>query len=76
MTRSPNQPVPFGPQKSAEAVRTLHDDIRAKWNKLSDREVGALTGTDDLVTQVARLYTLDREQAQGDVAALLNGRSV
>jgi hypothetical protein len=76
MTNAASQRVPFGPQKSAEAVQTLHDDIRAKWSKLSDFEVGALTGTDNLVSQIARLYTLDREQAQSDVAALLNGRRI
>ncbi len=76
MTIAATQRSPFGSQKSAEAVQTLHDDIRAKWNKLSDFEIGALTGTDDLVTRIASLYTLDREQVQSDVAALLNGRSV
>ncbi len=76
MTIAATPRSPFGSQKSAEAVQTLHDDIRAKWNKLSDFEIGALTGTDDLVTRVASLYTLDREQVQSDVAALLNGRSV
>jgi hypothetical protein len=54
----------------------LHDDIRAQWSKFSDFEIGALKDTDDLITQVASHYTLDREQAQGDVAALLKGRQV
>jgi hypothetical protein len=71
-----NRPLPEFSQKSAEAAQTLHDDIRAKWNKFSDFEVGALKDTDDLVTQVSSRYTLDREQAQGDVAALLNGRQL
>jgi hypothetical protein len=63
-------------QKSAEAAQTLHDDIRARWSKFSDFEVGALKDTDDLITQVASRYKLDREQARGDVAALLKGRQV
>jgi prophage DNA circulation protein len=75
MTNSTHD-VAFVAQKSAEAVQALHDDIRARWSKLSDFEVGALADTDDLVTQVARLYTLDREQVQTDVSALLDGRSV
>ncbi len=75
MTNNSNQAA-FATQKSAEAVQTLHDDIRARWNKLSDFEVGALTSNDDLVTQVARLYTLDREQVESDVSALLDGRNV
>jgi len=57
-------------------VQALHDDIRAKWNKLSDREVGALTDADDLVAQIVRLYTLNLEEVESDVATLLHGRSI
>jgi coenzyme PQQ synthesis protein D (PqqD) len=38
--------------------------------------VGALKDDDDLVAEVASRYTLDREQAQSDVAALLKGRRI
>ena len=76
MTDDLTQHFTAGPQKSDEAAQALHDDIRARWNKLSDFDIGALADTDDLVEQVARLYTLDREQVKGDVATLLNGRSV
>ena len=44
--------------------------------QFTDREVGAFKDTDDLVSQVASRYTLDREQAIGDVEALLNGRQI
>jgi hypothetical protein len=76
VTNLPNQQSTFGPQRSAEAVQTLHDDIRGKWDKLSDLEVGSLTDGDDLVNQVVRLYSLDRASAQREVLALLDGRTV
>ena len=69
-------PTPAGSQRSAEAAQTLHDEIRARWSKLSDFDVGALKDTDDLVEHVAELYSLDREQVRDDVDTLLDGRSV
>ena len=69
-------PLPHLAQRSAAATQDLHDDIRARWSKFSDREIGALKDVDDLVNQVTTRYTLDHEQARGDVAALLNGRQI
>jgi hypothetical protein len=63
-------------QRSAQETQTLHDDIRARWSKLSDYDVGALKDADDLMTQVATRYTLDAEQARADVVALLQGRKI
>lgn len=76
MATANHQPLPNLSQKSAEAAQALHDDIRTRWSKFSDFEIGALKDNNDLITQVASRYTLDREQAQGDVAALLKGRQV
>jgi len=63
-------------QQSAEATQALHDDIRNRWSRLTDREVGALKDTDDLVTKVAGLYGLPRATVQSDVTALLRGRTI
>lgn len=76
MTNADVQTKPFGSQRSALAAQSLHDDIRDRWSKLTDFEVGALRDTDDLVDRVVRLYTLDREQVRRDVDLLLDGRSV
>jgi len=54
--------------------QTVLDDIRAKWNKISDQELSALRSRDDVVTQVQAKYSLNKEQAQRDVDALLMGR--
>lgn len=76
MTNSLHLKTTFGPQSSAAAAQALHDDIRDKWDRLSDFEVGHLTSADDLVTQVVRLYSLDRTAAQREVVALLHGRAI
>ena len=54
---------------------TLGKDIRAKWDKFSEIEVGALKSEDDLVTQLVSKYSLDKPQAQTEAKALVNGRS-
>lgn len=76
MTIASSLPLQHPAQRSASAAQALHDDIRVKWSKFTDREIGAFKDTDDLVSQVASRYTLDREQAIGDVEALLNGRQI
>jgi hypothetical protein len=51
-------------------------DIRAKWGKFSEEDLSALKSNDDLVTQLAAKYSLERVQAQRAVDALLKGRQV
>ena len=63
-------------QQSAEATQALHDDIRTRWSRLTDHEVGALKGVDDLITKVAGLYGLPRATAKSDVTDLLRGRTI
>lgn len=63
-------------QQSAEATQALHDDIRTRWSRLTDHEVGALKGVDDLITKVAGLYGLPRPTAKSDVTDLLRGRTI
>ena len=55
---------------------TLAQDIRSKWDKFSEIEVGALKSDDDLVSQVASKYSLDKAKAQTEVTALLAGRHI
>ena len=69
-------PLPDMAQHSAEAVQALHDDIRTRWSRLTDIEIGHLKDNEDLVTRVSSLYGLERATAQSDVAALLKGRTV
>jgi hypothetical protein len=54
--------------------RDLFDEIWAKWNNFTEQELSSLEGNDDLVSQVALKYRLDKSQAQQDVNDLLNGR--
>ena len=69
-------PLPDNTQQTAEARQALHDDIHARWSRLTDREIGDLHDADDLATQVAAKYGLDQAKAQSDVAAVLKGRAI
>jgi hypothetical protein len=69
-------PLPDTAQKSAEATQALHDDIRTRWSRLTDIEIGHLKDNDDLVTKIAGLYGLERATAQSDVNDLLKGRTI
>jgi hypothetical protein len=61
---------------SPEAKQILLKDIGGKWNKFSAQELGALTSSDELVTQVAAKYSIDKAQAQRDVDAVMKGRQI
>jgi hypothetical protein len=68
-----------GPAKSETAAETKQivlKEIGAKWNKLSEQDLSALKGKDDLVTQVVAKYGLDKAQAQRDVDTMLKGRQI
>jgi hypothetical protein len=64
------------PNTVSEAKQILLKDIRAKWDKFSEQEVGALKNKDDLVTQVVAKYSIDKAQAQRDVEAVMKGRQI
>ena len=51
-------------------------DIRAKWGKFSEEDLFTLKSNDDLVTQLAAMYSLEKGQAQRAVDALLKGRQI
>lgn len=60
---------------ASEVRKIITDEIQAKWGKFSDQDLVALTGRDNLVSQLQSKYKMDKAQAQDDVDALLNGRA-
>jgi len=64
------------PATAAETRHIVLNDVGAKWEKFSARELSAITGRDDLVTQVVAKYGLEQAQAQRDVDMVLKGRRI
>jgi hypothetical protein len=62
--------------EAARTKQTVCNEIRSKWGKFSDQDLSALKDNDDLVTQRAAKYGLDKAQAQRDVDLLLKGRQI
>jgi hypothetical protein len=63
-------------QKRALHKREVLAAISGKWGKFSEQELSDLKDEDDLAVQVAAKYGLEKDIAQHDVAALLNGRAL
>lgn len=61
-------------QRMAVQKRSLLAAIRAKWDKLGEREVSELRNEDELALLVAATYGLEPGTARRDVAAVVNGR--
>jgi hypothetical protein len=59
---------------AAEAEQIVIKEIRAKWGKFSEDDLSSLKNKDDLVTQPAAKYGLEKSLAKRDVDALKNGR--
>ena len=76
MTNAASNPSSSNPKGSAETRQIVLKEIGVKWNKFSAQDLSALKGKDDLVTQVAAKYGLEKVQAQRDVDALLKGRQI
>ena len=81
MTTSPSTPAPnrnaaTGPTPSAETKQIIIKEIRAKWGKFSEDDLSSFKNKDDLVTQRAAKYGLEKSVAQRDVDALMNGRQI
>jgi len=76
MTTAHALPLPELAQRTAAATQTLHGDIRARWSRFSDFDVGCLRDADDLASQVATKYGLDPAKARSDVDAVLKGRQI
>jgi hypothetical protein len=60
----------------ARTRQTVCNEIRSKWGEFSDQDLSALKDNDDVVTQRAAKYGLDKAQAQRDVDALMKGRQI
>lgn len=75
MSETPVNATPAKVETPAEMKQIVLKEVAAKWNKFSEKELSAMTGKDDLITQVAAKYGQGKPQVQHDVDALLNGRS-
>ena len=62
--------------KEPDVNQMIRKDIKTKWDKFSDQDLMSLQNRDDLVTQVAAKYSLDKAKAQSDVDAMMKGRSL
>ena len=60
----------------SETKRSIIGDIRAKWGKFSEDDLSRLRSNDDLVSEIAARYNIDRAQAQSDVDAVMRGRQI
>jgi len=70
-------PMPSAkPAMTPENRQIVLKEIGAKWGKFSEQELSALKSKDDLVTQLAAKYSLEKGNAQRDVDALLKGRQI
>ena len=61
---------------SAETSQMVRSEVGAKWSKFSAQDLFALKDRDDLVSQVASRYGLERSEAQRDVDSVLKGRQI
>jgi len=59
---------------AASAKKALLKDIGAKWRKFSETELSMFTTKDQIVTQVAALYEMDKPKALLEVDAVFKGR--
>ena len=64
------------PETSARTRQIVCNEIRLKWGKFSDQDLSALKDNNDLVTQLAAKYGLEKAQAQRDVNVLMKGRQI
>lgn len=60
----------------SETKRSILGDIRTTWGKFSEDDLTKLRSNDDLVTEIAARYNIDRAQAQSDVDAMMRGRQI
>jgi len=60
----------------SETKRSILSDIRTTWGKFSEDDLGRLRSNDDLVTEIAARYNIDKAQAQRDVDAMMRGRQI
>lgn len=58
-----------------ETKRVMLKDIGAKWDRLSEADIAACKGPNDLVKKLVEKYGADTEQAASDVKRFLKGRT-
>jgi hypothetical protein len=61
---------------SAETRLIVRREVGARWSKLSEQELSALTDRDDLVREVVSKYGIEMSEAQRDVDLVLKGRRI
>jgi len=76
MTNVASTATPAKPEAAAEIRQTVLKEIGAKWGKFSEQDLSGLKTKDDVVTQVAAKYSLDKAVAQRDVDAVMKGRHI
>jgi hypothetical protein len=76
MTNAASNASPTKPETAADTRQIVLKEIGAKWGKFSEQDLSALRSKDDLVTQVVAKYSLEKDQAQRDVDAVLKGRQI
>jgi hypothetical protein len=76
MTNTASNPAVAKSSTAAETRQIVLKEIRAKWGKFSEQELSGLKNNDDVVTQLAAKYGLEKPQAQQDVDALMKGRHI
>jgi len=72
---NPKQPS-AGLANFSKTKRDILNDIRAKWGKFSEDDLGRLRNNDDLVNEIASRYSIDRALAQSDVDTMMRGRQI
>ncbi|MGV3635045.1 MAG: hypothetical protein ACO1NY_11915 [Pseudorhodoplanes sp.] len=73
--------APLDPKRTefaafSETKKSILNDIRSKWGKFSEDDLGRLRSNEDLVTEIASRYSIDRAKAQSDVDAMMQGRQI
>jgi hypothetical protein len=76
MTNTTSNASTAKPETAADTRQIVLKEIGAKWGKFSEQDLSALKSKDDLVTQVVAKYSLEKDQAQRDVDAVLKGRQI
>jgi hypothetical protein len=52
----------------------VRSEISVNWSKFSQRDVSALKSKDDLISQFALTYEIEKQQAKREIDAFMNGR--
>ena len=71
-----NVSKPQQQDQGAEAKQALLKDIRVKWSKFTEQELGDLKSNDDLVSHVVAKYGVEKAEAQRNVDEVCAGRNI